>query len=69
MCCSSSPRSTTCVVVYLMLKHDWGAVEALKYIRQTRPVQVSRATLQILTCTVCCVTVHEGERWVPAAAG
>ena len=33
-------RSTTCVVVYLMLKYDWEALQALRHIRQARPVEV-----------------------------
>ena len=35
-----SARSTTCVVVYLMLKYDWTAMEALSHIRLYRPVEV-----------------------------
>ena len=33
-------RSTTCVVVYLMLKYDWNALQALTHIRGFRPVEV-----------------------------
>ena len=35
-----SIRSTTCVVVYLMLKYDWNALQALRHIRSYRPVEV-----------------------------
>ena len=40
--CSSSTcsRSTSCVVAYLMLKHDWTALKALTHIREKRPIQV-----------------------------
>ena len=37
-------RSTTCVVVYLMLKYDWEALQALRHIRQARPVEVDTMT-------------------------
>ena len=37
-CC----RSTTCVVVYLMLKYDWDALQALRHIRGFRPVEVMK---------------------------
>ena len=41
-------RSTTCVCVYLMLKYDWGALQALRHIRQTRPVEINEGFLQQL---------------------
>jgi len=39
-CVFGRSRSTTCVVVYLMLKYDWTAMEALSHIRLYRPVEV-----------------------------
>ena len=47
-------RSTTCVVVYLMLKYDWEALQALRHIRQARPVEVDtmRGTKDNLTLTI-----------------
>ena len=41
-------RSTTCVVVYLMLKYDWGALQALRHIRHARPVEINEGFLQQL---------------------
>ena len=37
---STTRRSTSCVVAYLMLKHDWSALKALTHIREKRPIQV-----------------------------
>ena len=34
-------RSASCVAAYLMLKHDWDALRALKHIRQFRQIEVS----------------------------
>jgi len=47
-CVFGRSRSTTCVVVYLMLKHGWGALQALKHIRQFRPVEVNEGFVQQL---------------------
>jgi len=47
-CVFGRSRSTTCVVVYLMLKHDWGALQALQHIRKFRPVEVNEGFLQQL---------------------
>jgi len=47
-CVFGRSRSTTCVVVYLMLKHDWGALKALKHIRSFRAVEVNEGFVQQL---------------------
>lgn len=47
-CVFGRSRSTTCVVVYLMLKHDWEALQALKHIRSFRPVEVNEGFVQQL---------------------
>ena len=44
-CVFGKSRSTTCVAVYLMLKHGWDALKALNHIRQARPVQVRIITV------------------------
>jgi hypothetical protein len=36
-------RSASCVAAYLMLKHDWDALRALKHIRQFRQIEASYA--------------------------
>lgn len=48
-CVFGRSRSTTCVVVYLMLKHDWSALRALKHIREKRPVQINDGFMQQLS--------------------
>ena len=52
--CSSSTcsRSTSCVVAYLMLKHDWTALKALTHIREKRPIQVIIMVNERRECTV-----------------
>jgi len=47
-CVFGRSRSTTCVVAYLMLKHGWGALQALKHIRQLRPVELNEGFIQQL---------------------
>eukprot|EP00092_Neocalanus_flemingeri_P040871 GFUD01044493.1.p1 GENE.GFUD01044493.1~~GFUD01044493.1.p1 ORF type:complete len:524 (+),score=169.43 GFUD01044493.1:52-1572(+) len=47
-CVFGRSRSTTCVVVYLMLKHDWEALKALEHIRKFRAVEVNEGFLQQL---------------------
>jgi len=47
-CVFGKSRSTTCVVVYLMLKYDWNALQALRHIRSYRPVEVNEGFLQQL---------------------
>ena len=44
-CVFGKSRSTTFVVVYLMLCHNWDALTALKHIRQKRPVQINAGFL------------------------
>ena len=40
-CVYGKSRSTSFVVVYLMLCHDWTALDALRHIRKKRPVQLN----------------------------
>jgi len=47
-CVFGRSRSTTCVVVYLMLKYDWNALQALEHIRSFRPVEVNEGFIQQL---------------------
>ena len=44
-CVFGKSRSTTFVVVYLMICHNWDALTALKHIRQKRPVQINAGFL------------------------
>ena len=44
-CVFGKSRSTTFVVVYLMLCHNWDALSALKHIRAKRPVQINSGFL------------------------
>jgi len=48
-CVFGRSRSTSCVVAYLMLKLDWGALRALTHIREKRPIQVNEGFLQQLS--------------------
>ena len=40
-------RSASCVAAYLMLKHDWDALRALKHIRQFRQIEVSWYSIRL----------------------
>ncbi len=40
-CVFGKSRSTTFVVAYMMLCHNWTALDALIHIRQKRPVQLN----------------------------
>ena len=40
-CVFGKSRSTTFVVAFLMIEHDWSALDALKHIRQKRNVQIN----------------------------
>ena len=44
-CVFGKSRSTTFIVVYLMLVHDWTALDALRHIRKRRPVQINSGFL------------------------
>lgn len=44
-CVFGKSRSTTFVVVYLMVCQKWDALTALKHIRQKRPVQLNTGFL------------------------
>ena len=44
-CVFGKSRSTTFVVVYMMICHDFTASSALKYIREKRPVQINSGFL------------------------
>ena len=45
-------RSTSCVVAYLMLKLDWGALRALNHIREKRPIQVMVMVMVMVMVTI-----------------
>ncbi|TRY67351.1 hypothetical protein TCAL_12462 [Tigriopus californicus] len=40
-CVFGKSRSTTCILAYLMICHDWPALKALKHIRSRRPVEIN----------------------------
>ena len=40
-CVFGKSRSTTFVVAFLMIEHDWTAIDALRHIRQKRNVQIN----------------------------
>eukprot|EP00095_Tigriopus_kingsejongensis_P003101 maker-scaffold428_size174301-snap-gene-0.19 protein:Tk03101 transcript:maker-scaffold428_size174301-snap-gene-0.19-mRNA-1 annotation:"dual specificity protein phosphatase 3" len=40
-CVFGKSRSTTCIVAYLMICHDWPAIKALKHLRARRPVEIN----------------------------
>ena len=44
-CVFGKSRSTTFVVVYMMVCHGWTALDALRHIRKKRPVQLNSGFL------------------------
>ena len=47
-CVFGRSRSTTCIIAYLMVKHDWTALKALEHIRRKRHIQLNEGFLQQL---------------------